>query len=315
MGAIGTGPSITRSDLAEGTHVIVAIAHDAGHNTPLAAIQLRIGPEVRTIDQHADPRTPAIAVDGRRDAGARVVRAGDRDRRQPPGRLGGWSREVVVDVGRRRLARLAVAADGTVRVAIRADWSNPGAFSDTGILVATDDGSGAGTGWTYARISEGCGDDAHRLRPRRDAVDRASTVPAARSSRGRGAPSPEVPSTATGRACGTPPNTRTAAGRRSSRSPSTDGVASPDLAIGPDGRRPHRVRPLRRRPRGRVRGDERERVVGETRSRARSTAGDARRLDADRRQRRRPRRRRLGHRPTASSSRRGRRARGARRRS
>ncbi len=144
---------------SEGTHVIVAIAHDAGHHTPLAAIQLRVGPEIRTIDQHADPRSPAIAATA---AGTPVLAWSERGTGIVVSRPGGsgWSREVVSTSAADGSPDVAVAADGTVRVAVSRDWSNPGAFRDTGILVATDDGTGAGTGWNLHRISEGCGDDA-----------------------------------------------------------------------------------------------------------------------------------------------------------
>ena len=160
MGEIGTGPTISRGDLVEGTHVIVAIARDAAHHTPLAAITLRVGPEIRTIDEHADPASPAIAVGAGGTPVLAWAGAGDRDRRQPPRRIGlvaGGRHEL----GRRRVARTS-PLPRTARCAWQSsrDWSNPGAFRDTGILVATDDGTGSGTGWKLTRVSEACGDDA-----------------------------------------------------------------------------------------------------------------------------------------------------------
>ena len=62
MGQIGTGPSFSRSDLTEGTHVIVAIARDASHHTPLASIVLRVGPEVRTIADGPALHAPVVAA-------------------------------------------------------------------------------------------------------------------------------------------------------------------------------------------------------------------------------------------------------------
>ena len=98
MGKIGTGASFSRSDLVEGTHVIVAIAKDAAHHTPLASIVLRVGPD--RADHRRRPRPARSGRRGRagRVAGRRLVRVRDRDGRGAAGRRR-------LDAGR-RLARL-----------------------------------------------------------------------------------------------------------------------------------------------------------------------------------------------------------------
>ena len=125
MGKIGTGASFSRSDLVEGTHVIVAIAKDAAHHTPLASIVLRVGP-----DGADDRRRPGPARAGRsrsRPDGTPVVawaEHGIGHGRQPrPGRRR-------LDAGGRLARRTgterptsASTADGTVHLAIERDWT------------------------------------------------------------------------------------------------------------------------------------------------------------------------------------------------
>ena len=155
MGEIGTGASFTRSDLVEGTHVIVAIARDAVRHTPLASIVLRVGPEVRTIADGPALRAPVVAVaaDGSPTVAwseygiGTVVARPDDD---------GWTRDVVSKAYQDGPPDLGIDADGTTHLAIERDWTRPAAFVDSGILVAADDGDG----WTTARVDEACGDDA-----------------------------------------------------------------------------------------------------------------------------------------------------------
>ena len=154
MGKIGTGASFSRSDLVEGTHVIVAIAKDAAHHTPLASIVLRVGPAVRTIADGPALRGPVVAVgpDGSpvvawSEYGIGTVAA------RPDG--GGWTRDVVSHAYQDGPPDLGVDADGTAHLAIERDWTKPSVYTDNGILVATSDGGD----WTTARVGEGCGDD------------------------------------------------------------------------------------------------------------------------------------------------------------
>ena len=154
MGKIGTGASFSRSDLVEGTHVIVAIAKDAAHHTPLASIVLRVGPAVRTIADGPALRGPVVAVgpDGSpvvawSEYGIGTVAA------RPDG--GGWTRDVVSHAYQDGAPDLGVDADGTAHLAIERDWTKPSVYTDNGILVATSDGGD----WTTARVGEGCGDD------------------------------------------------------------------------------------------------------------------------------------------------------------
>ena len=86
MGEIGTGASFSRSDLVEGTHVIVAIARDAARHTPLASIVLRVGPEVRTIADGPALRAPVVAVAADGSPIGRLVRVRHRDGGRAPGR-------------------------------------------------------------------------------------------------------------------------------------------------------------------------------------------------------------------------------------
>ncbi len=153
MGQIGTGASFSRSDLTEGTHVIVAIAKDAAHHTPLASIVLRVGPVVTTIADGPALHAPVVTVDAVgsptvawSEYGIGTVVA------RPDG--GGWTRDVVSHAYQDGAPDLGVDADGTAHLAIERDWTKPSVFKDNGILVATDDG-----GWATARVGEGCADD------------------------------------------------------------------------------------------------------------------------------------------------------------
>ncbi len=159
MGTLGNGPAITRTNLTVGTHLIVATARDAAGHRRSATVRLRVSAPISIVDAHAEPRTPTIAVapDGtpvlswaEDGAGTVVSRGGGAD----------WSREVASASYADRTSDALVDPSGVVHLAIERDWKDIGAASDGGILVASDDGTGAGTGWTLDRVSEACGDDA-----------------------------------------------------------------------------------------------------------------------------------------------------------
>ena len=220
-----------RATSSEGTHVIVAIAKDAAHHTPLASIVLRVGPDVRTI---ADG--PALRGAGRR--GRRRTA-----RRSSPGPSTG-SGTVVSAPGRRRLVagrRLARLPGRDARP--RRGRGRHGAPRDRARLdearrVYTRQRdprrrpTTAGGDWTTARVSEACGDDGDGCGIDGSPTLRASTRPAARTSRGsrgrrrrRRQPAGPVARRS---------STRTARGRRSGCSRRRRASSAPDLAIGPD---------------------------------------------------------------------------------
>ena len=133
MGRIGTGASFSRSDLVEGTHVIVAIAKDAAHHTPLASIVLRVGPAMRTIADGPALRAPVVAVgpDGSpvvawSEYGIGTVAA------RPDG--AGWTRDVVSHAYQDGPPDLGVDAGGAAHLAIERDWTKPSVYTDNGIL-------------------------------------------------------------------------------------------------------------------------------------------------------------------------------------
>ena len=186
--------------------MIVAIAKDAAHHTPLASIVLRVGPAVRTIADGPALRGPVVAVapDGSpvvawSEYGIGTVAA------RPDG--GGWTRDVVSHAYQDGAPDLGVDAGGTAHLAIERDWTKPSVYTDNGILVATSDGGD----WTTARVGEGCGDDGDGC-----GMDGSPTfgVDSAGHAHVAGC-AVSSPTTATSRACGTPSSTRTARGRRS----------------------------------------------------------------------------------------------------
>lgn len=158
QGPLGTGPSITRSDLEVGTHLIAATARDAGGHRRSATLILQVTPPVSFVDEHPEPHPASIAV---APDGTPVVTWSEDGVGTVVGREeGSWSREVVSASYSDVWSDALVDPSGTVHVAIQRQWKDIGADSDGGILVASDDGSGAGTGWTLERVTEGCGDDA-----------------------------------------------------------------------------------------------------------------------------------------------------------
>jgi subtilisin family serine protease len=159
MGSLGTGASITRSNLVMGTHVIVATAHDSSGKRRSATLVVRVTAPISYVDEHAEPRQAAIAV---APDGTPLLSWAEDGKGTIVSRFGGsaWSREPASPAYAEDRSDPLVEPSGRVDVAIERDWGNLGARADNGILVASDDGSGQGTGWTEQRVSEGCGDDA-----------------------------------------------------------------------------------------------------------------------------------------------------------
>ena len=121
MGPIGSGPTLTGSDLTVGNHVVVAIAHDAAGHTPLSAILLQVGPEIAPSTRGRIP-VPRSSQSrpmgrpwwrGRRGLGTVVARS----------HAGTWSHERVSSGAGEQNPDVAVEPDGTVRVAIQRAWS------------------------------------------------------------------------------------------------------------------------------------------------------------------------------------------------
>ncbi len=155
MGEIGTGPSFSRSDLAYGTHVITAIAHDQAGHRPLAAIRLRVGPVVTGVVDDGELRTPTItiAADGTPVVAWTQLGVGTFIAERSGG---AWTRERVTTAYLDRWPELGAEPDGRIRLFLQRFWTSPEVFGDSGILAAT----GEHGDWSVQRVSEACGDDA-----------------------------------------------------------------------------------------------------------------------------------------------------------
>ena len=233
--------------------MIVAIAKDAAHHTPLASIVLRVGPAVRTIADGPALRGPVVAVgpDGSpvvawSEYGIGTVAA------RPDG--GGWTRDVVSHAYQDGAPDLGVDADGTAHLAIERDWTKPSVYTDNGILVATSDGGD----WTTATGGGGLRRRRRRLRHGRLADlrrglgrPRARRVGAWRRRRPRQRAGPVARDRARERHVDVGAGAGGVVGRA--------GAGPRDRPVR---RGPPRVRAHGRRPRGRLRRDERRRLLG-----------------------------------------------------
>ena len=151
---------------------------------------------------------------------------------------------------------LAVDPDGTTRLSVERDWTTPAVYTDNGILSATDDG--AGGDWTTTRVSEACGDDGDGC-----GID---VAPSSGRDSGGAAHLAWVRGELAGD--GNHPGLWHAVEHANGTWTSElvvaapSGIVGPDLAIGPDDAVHIAYVRYGRRQRGRLRGDERDGLVG-----------------------------------------------------
>jgi hypothetical protein len=153
QGALGTGPSLTRT-LVPGDHVITAMATDTGGHHPIRAVTVKIGPKLTQIAAYSANDLPSITVAADGTPSIAWIRHGIGTYVATRSGASTWTPALVLGSEDDRRVDLAMGPDGILRAAIERRWSSTSVYSDPGVMLVEKTGGS----WKTERLTESCRD-------------------------------------------------------------------------------------------------------------------------------------------------------------